>query len=221
MTVSTDDQVIASEPDISIMKTDKFTQQSLRLRIELQGIMPPIWREIDVPPAYSFWDLHVAIQDAMGWLDYHLHVFHMEDPKTGGMMEIGIPDDEGYADGMPILAGWDIPIQSYLSEPGQSVQYDYDFGDDWNHQVLLKQIVPSDGAARYPLCVGGERACPPEDCGGIRGYQQMLEVISDPAHEEHDDMLQWLGGSFDPERFDSATVQFDDPRERWRRAFEE
>ena len=74
--------------------------------------------------------------------------------------------------------------------------------------------------ARYPVCVGGERACPPEDCGGIWGYEALLEVINDPAHEEHEEMLDWLGGQFDPEQFDSATVKFDDPKKRWKIAFE-
>lgn len=156
----------------------------------------------------------------MGWLDYHLHAFRIEDPKTGERIDIGIPDDEGFADSVPILAGWEIPVRSYLNEPGHTATYEYDFGDGWNHQVVLKKIVPRERYAGDPACVGGERACPPEDCGGIWGYQALLEAISDPAHEEHDDMLQWLGGTFDPERFDAGTVKFDDPQERWKRTFE-
>jgi len=156
----------------------------------------------------------------MGWLDYHLHAFHLENPKTGEPIEIGIPDDEGFADSTPILAGWEIPVRSYLKEPGQAVNYEYDFGDGWNHQVLLTKIVPRERNAKDPTYVGGERACPPEDCGGIRGYQLLLQAISDPAHDEHDDMLQWLGGTFDPEQLDVDAVKFDDPKERWKRAFE-
>ncbi len=202
------------------MDANQHTQQSFRFRIELQGIEPTIWREIDVLSSYSFWDLHVAIQDAMGWLDYHLHAFRMQDPGTGEVTEIGIPDEEFFAGDVKTLAGWEIPVRSYLNEPGQSVNYEYDFGDGWNHQVLLKEILPRDSDASYPMCVGGERACPPEDCGGIWGYQALLEAINDPAHEEHEGMLQWLGGSFDPEQFDPATVSFDDPKKRWQLAFE-
>ena len=194
--------------------------QSLRFRIELQGIMPTIWREIDVPSSYSFWDLHVAIQDAMGWLDYHLHVFRVQHPNTSEVVEIGIPDEGLFEDSLQALAGWETPVLSYLNEPGQRAGYEYDFGDSWNHQIILKEIVPREKDARYPLCVGGERACPPEDCGGIWGYEALLEVINDPAHEEHEEMLEWLGGQVDPEQFDSATVKFDDPKKRWQIAFE-
>lgn len=190
-------------------------------RVDLLGVSPPVWREIQVPSSYSFWDLHVAIQDAMGWLDCHLHIFRMQDQHTGKSIEIGIPDDEEISrEGIDVLAGWDTLIQSFLNKSGQSVDYEYDFGDEWEHKVLLQEIVFSERSASYPQCTGGERACPPEDCGGIRGYQFLLEAINDSTHEEHDELLQWLGGAFDPERFDSATVKFDDPKMRWQNAFE-
>ncbi len=205
---------------MSSVTANQLMQHVFRFRIELRGIAPPIWREIDVPSSYSFWDLHVAIQDAMGWLDYHLHAFRIEETSTRAVMEIGIPDDECFAASDPLMAGWEILVRSYINEPGQTVNYEYDFGDGWNHQVLLRDIVPRDRDTRYPICIGGERACPPEDCGGVWGYQALLEAISDPAHEEHKNMLQWLGGEFDPERFDSAAVKFDDPKKRWKRAFE-
>lgn len=195
--------------------------QAFLFRVELQNISPQIWREILVPSSYSFWDLHVAIQDSMGWLDYHLHAFRLQDPETGEALEIGIPDDEWSPDGGRVIAGWQTPIRSYLNAAGQTVIYDYDFGDGWSHRIELREIVPLEPGARYPKCVGGERACPPEDCGGIWGYENLLEAISDPAHEEHDSILEWLGGEFDPERFDPATVKFDDPKKRWRLAFEE
>ena len=162
---------------MSIENIDQPMQQLFRFRVELQGIEPPIWREIDVPSTYSFWDLHVAIQDAMGWLDYHLHAFRFQDASSGEAPEVGIPDDEGFA--AAALRFWldgRSLFRSYLNEPGQAVNYEYDFGDGWNHQVLLKEIVPRKRDARYPICVGGERACPPEDCGGIWGYQAMLEA---------------------------------------------
>lgn len=184
------------------------------------GILPPIWREILVPSFYSFWDLHVAIQGAMGWLDYHLHEFRVQDPLSAEEIEIGIPDEEYFGLGAPILAGWEFPIASYLDEPGQTANYEHDFGDGWEHQILLKEIVRLEQDASYPLCVGGERVCPPEDCGGIFGYQTLLEVIDDPAHEDHRQMMQWLGRKFDPELFDSAKIKFDDPEQRWKRAFE-
>jgi hypothetical protein len=193
----------------------------VRIRVELLDIAPAIWREIEVPSTYTFWDLHVAIQDAMGWLDYHLHAFRLKEPVTGEIVEIGIPFDDDFDNGPPTLPGWRVPVLSYLDRPGQSMDYDYDFGDGWRHRIDLLDIVPRKTGEKYPLCVAGQRACPPEDCGGTWGYQTLLEALADPTHEEHHDMLRWLGGPFDSEHFDAAEVQFDDPQERWRRAFEQ
>jgi len=195
-------------------------KQLLRFRIELEEIEPSIWREIVVPSSYSFWDLHVAVQDAMGWLDYHLHVFRIRDLRTGGVAEVGIPltDDFGH---QPVLAGWEVPVLSYLSEPGNSAEYEYDFGDGWSHQVLLQEITDREKGGKYPRCVGGERACPPEDCGGPWGYQTLLEILNDPAHEQYEQMCEWVGDQFDPEQFDPGRVKFDNPKKRWRIAFED
>jgi Plasmid pRiA4b ORF-3-like protein len=194
-------------------------KQLLRFRIELQGIAPSIWREIVVPSSYSFWDLHVAIQDAMGWLDYHLHAFRIRDPETGGAAEIGIPLEDDFDDDLQVIAGWEVPVLSYLNEPGHSAEYEYDFGDCWNHHVLLQEIMDRERGVKYPRCTGGERACPPEDCGGIWGYQALLEVLDDPAHEEHEEMREWVGDRFDPGQFDPDLVKFDNPQKRRRIAF--
>ena len=194
-------------------------KQVLRFRIELQGIAPSIWREIVVPSSYSFWDLHVAIQDAMGWLDCHLHAFRIRDPKTGGAAEIGIPLEDDFGDDRQVLAGWEVSVLSYLNEPGHSAEYEYDFGDGWNHHVLLQEIMDRERGAKYPRCTGGERACPPEDCGGIWGYQALLEILGDPAHEEYEEMREWVGDRFDPGQFDPDRVKFDNPKKRWRIAF--
>ena len=107
----------------------------------------------------------------------------------------------------------------YFTRPGAAIQYDYDFGDGWEHDVVLEAIAPRQKERRYPLCVDGARACPPEDCGGVPGYEDLLEVMSDPDHEEYDERLEWLGGRFDPEKFDPHRVRFDDPAKRWRLAF--
>ena len=92
-----------------------------RFHIELEGIDPPVWRRIRVPSSYSFWDLHVAVQDAMGWLDCHLHLFHVRNPETGELESIGIPDDQPYLDEPPCLAGWDVPIARYFVKEGDAV----------------------------------------------------------------------------------------------------
>jgi hypothetical protein len=198
--------------------TESVNTAKLRFRIELRDISPPIWRRIDVPGDYSFWDLHVAIQDAMGWCDYHLHAFRS--PESGGSdsLEIGIPDDNEFMTGRRTIAGWEVPVSSRFDKAGQSMVYEYDFGDGWIHDVVLEKIIPCDAPQRVG-CVGGERACPPEDCGGNWGYQAFLEAVADPRHEEHEDMMRWIGGEFDPEAFDPAKVSFDDPKERWAIAF--
>ena len=189
-------------------------------QVTLQGIQPPVWREIQVPSDYSFWDLHVAIQDALGWLDYHLHEFEILNPETREVQRIGIPDED-FLDEHPTLAGWDIPISDYFSQDNATATYTYDFGDYWQHTVTLKDVTERSPGIVYPRCVAGARACPPEDCGGTWGYEEFLEAITNPHHEEHESMLEWVGGDFDPEQFDSSDILFDDPSERWRIAFQE
>jgi hypothetical protein len=190
-----------------------------QFRITLRHVAPPVWRIIQVPETYSFWDLHVAITDAMGWLDYHLHLFHVASPTGGEPLRVGIPDDALFEGDKPTAPGWEVPITRHFTRPGVTVQYDYDFGDGWEHDVVLEAIGERQAGRTYPLCVGGARACPPEDCGGPSGYENLLEVIRDPDHEEHERMLQWLGGRFDPEKFAPDRVKFDDPGRRWKTAF--
>jgi len=200
------------------MTDESADSVKFRFRIELQGVAPPIWRRIDVPGRYSFWDLHVAIQDAMGWLDYHLHAFRSPAPGRSESLEIGIPDENELMDDRQTTAGWEVPISSHFVRPGQAMVYEYNFGDGWIHDVVLEEIIP-DHAPQRLACVGGQRACPPEDCGGTWGYQSLLEAMADPRHEEHDEFVRWLGGKYDPEKFEPAKVTFDDPKERWIRAF--
>ncbi len=185
-----------------------------QFKVTLKNIRPPIWRRIQVPESYSFWDLHVAIQDAMGWLGYHLHAFEIFNPKKGIKEEIGIPDEEwGLAD-VEMHAGWEKRISRYFTSENNKASYTYDFGDDWRHAVVLEKILPKDKDTTYPLCIKGKRACPPEDCGGVWGYQDLLEILSDPDDERYDEWMEWLGGGFDPEHFDIDEIQFGDPDAR-------
>lgn len=184
-----------------------------QFKIVLKGIKPPIWRRIQVPETYSFWDLHVAIQDAMGWEDYHLHMFEMIDPSTRMKVEIGIPTKE-YDWGRKILPEWKQKIADKFSIKNRLAIYTYDFGDNWEHVVRLEKILPRDKGIDYPTCIAGERACPPEDCGGIWGYEEFLEAIRNPKHKEHKEMLEWISGKFDSEHFDVKEVKFGDPDER-------
>ncbi|MDI3542707.1 MAG: hypothetical protein PWP57_310 [Candidatus Atribacteria bacterium] len=191
-----------------------------QFKITLKGIRPPIWRRIQVPETYTFWDLHVAIQDVMGWQDYHLHQFEMVNPATGNLKLIGLPADD-YDWTRATLAGWRQKIAQWFTPENKVAVYLYDFGDGWEHKVELEKILPREAGVRYPICLGGERACPPEDCGGIPGYERLLEIISNPDDEEYEEMLMWLGGKFDPEQFDPKKVLFGDPAIRFKKAFEE
>jgi len=201
-------------------KTNNLIYQ---FRISLSHIEPIIWRRIQVPANYTFWDLHVAIQDSMGWLDYHLHEFRIKAPLNNEIVSIGIPDDEfGEFEVMP---GWEVPITAYLAEPGQAIEYEYDFGDSWVHEIMFEATLIKEKGSKYPKCLGGERACPPEDCGSAPGYYQLLEILRNPEHPEYEDTISWLKGHaknyypYKPDEFNPEAVHFDNPKKRWKMAF--
>jgi hypothetical protein len=170
------------------MKHDQM--QGLLLRIELQGIAPPIWRQVCVPRDLSLGDLHTVIQIAMGWQNCHLHTFVHQGER------IGMPDEES----PDIRDEEEISADDIFSKKGTTLMYEYDFGDGWEHRISCEgPALPTD----EPLSIlGGQRACPPEDCGGVPGYYHLLECLSDPKHPEYEDMTEWLGGAFDPEALD-------------------
>jgi len=193
--------------------------QVLQFLIELDGISPLIWRRIQVPSNYNFWDLHVAIQDAMGWTDSHLHHFEIKGKGKRKAERIGIPDFERWSELPEVFPGWEIWISAYFNDLGVQATYEYDYGDGWIHHIRLEGYIYRDPKIKYPVCIGGERACPPEDCGGVGGYGNLLAVLSNPEHEEHDEMKVWVGEDWDPEKFNPSNVKFDDPYKRWVTAF--
>jgi hypothetical protein len=156
----------------------------------------------------------------MGWLDCHLHEFTVERGPKKRKIKIGMPEGDP-----KILAGWEVPITNYFNYPGFKIPYEYDFGDGWNHEILLEGVLLGENGVKYPVCTGGERACPPEDCRGTWGYEDLLNILKDPNHNEYKDTIDWLKGHaknyfpYDPEEFDPVKVQFSDPHERWMRAF--
>jgi hypothetical protein len=165
-----------------------------QLKITLRGVAkPPIWRRIAVPAGLTLDLLHEVIQQAMGWEDGHLHVF------STPYRDYGIPDpDLGYADERKVTVG------EVLAGPGATMLYAYDFGDGWEHDVVLEKVLPPDLVVGLS-CLAGKGACPPEDCGGAWGYASLKEALADPTHEEHEDLLDWLGldsaADFDPAQF--------------------
>jgi hypothetical protein len=189
--------------------------------IVLSGTDPLVWRRLHVPDTYTFWDLHVAIQDAMGWLDYHLHEFRLLDPAEKTIVSIGIPTDDD-PDDRPVIPGWKVPLVKFFEGRAWHalpVLYAYDFGDDWEHVVMCEGFESADEQVKYPRCVSGARRCPPEDCGGTHGFAEFLNVIADPSHPEHESMREWVGGTYDPDAFDPKAIVFDNPQQRWKKAF--
>ena len=174
--------------------------QIYQLKITLRDSKPPIWRRIQVPGDISLEKLHWVIQEAMGWTNSHMHQFiHRETYYS-----VSMKDDFG--DFHEMKNEKTVKLNQLVSRPKAKFVYEYDFGDSWEHEVLLEKILPPESGVRYPVCLTGKRACPPEDCGGVWGYAGFLEAIQNPNHPEHDDMLEWIGGSFDPEAFDLDAV---------------
>ena len=188
--------------------------EAYQFRVTLRDISPPIWRRILVSAKYSFWDLHVAIQDAMGWQDYHLHLFRIKGRHAHKVTEIGIPDPREKND---VLPGWEVPLRRHFNDIGISAEYLYDFGDCWEHDVLLEGHLLREKGRKYPCCIGGERACPPEDCGGPSGYDELFQLSHTCARRKR--TVSWLGNAYDPEVFDPAAVKFSIPGVRWKKAF--
>ena len=201
------------------MKTSKT---ALRFKITLLGIRPPIWRRIEVPDDSTFWAFHCAIQDAMGWMDTHLHEFRRWRSRAGvgyppGSESIGIPDPELPED--RVRAGWETRISDYFAEPGDSMLYLYDFGDDRHHRVVLEATESRPEGIGAPACLGGRRACPPEDIGGVSGYESLVAFLSGYFEESalvHDREAYEYFRDYDPTRFHARAVMFTDPAKRLR-----
>ena len=177
----------------------------LRFRIELRETAPLVWREIEVPGDATFWDLHVAIQDAMGWQDYHLHRFTVPHPRTKKELVFGIHNLHQDCDDPP---SWGTQLAAVFTLRNDEARYAYDFGDNWRHTVRLVDVRKRDFKACYPRCVGGARACPPEDCGGVHRFAAIVAGTMD------EDTRRWLPRGYDPARFDPVAVRFSDPSRR-------
>lgn len=192
----------------------------LQIRVELQGIEPLIWRRIEVPGDSSFWDLHVAIQSAFAWTDTHLHEFRACAPREG-TPRFGVPLDP--LDDNPPLPGWEHRVTDVLTHTNSRLTYEYDFGDGWEHLVVLEDTLEAAPGKKYPRCTAGERSAPPDDCGGPIGYESLLDTLANPDDPDHASTHRWASqkkgrsGKFDPEAFDEQRVKFASPAPRLRR----
>jgi hypothetical protein len=169
------------------------TGDIVKLKVTLTGMRPPVWRRLLLPAAMTLRDLHDAIQASMGWEDAHLHDFdvageHYGDPTT--------TDD--------VVNEARLTLAEIRRAGIERFTYTYDFGDDWEHRIVVEGAVPRVEGQRYPACVAGKRACPPEDCGGPYGYAHFLAARADPSHPDHQEMSGWVDEDFDPDWFSVA-----------------
>ncbi len=183
--------------------TQKKTKRTYQLKIALRYSKPPIWRRITIPSNWCLAELHDVIQVVMGWEFSHLHIFTKNNVEYGDLMEMecwdGSLKDEIHT-----------KLHDVLINEKDKLYYEYDFGDGWEHIITLEKILPFNSKKhKLPVCLRGLRACPPEDCGGIGGYEYLKEVLSNPEHPEYSDIAEWLDiehRPFDPDFFDIDKV---------------
>jgi hypothetical protein len=179
------------------IKMSKTNKPIYQIKVSLQGSKPPVWRRLLVSSDTSLSQLHQIIQTAMGWWDSHLHQFIVGD------VYYGVPSPDAWYE---VKDEHRAKLNQIAPQEKAKFVYEYDFGDDWRHAILVEKILPPDPAKKLPVCIKGKHACPPEDVGGIWGYETFLEAIADPEHEEHDSYLEWVGGAFDPASFDIDAI---------------
>ncbi|WP_298208057.1 plasmid pRiA4b ORF-3 family protein [Ferrimicrobium sp.] len=170
--------------------------QIYQLKVTILGTQPPVWRRLLVADSTTLPDLHRILQNAFGWEDCHLHAFTIEGLRFGTDIEDDTPPDNDESRAH----------LRQIAKEGTLVRYLYDFGDSWEHDILVEKITDRVAGIAYPVCTDGDRACPPEDCGGVWGFGELLEIILDPLHAERDAMLEWVGEDYNPTAFDKDEV---------------
>ncbi len=175
----------------------------IQLKIILAETKPSVWRRIQIENQTTFFELHHIVQIAFGWKNYHMYEFFIDGHK------LGAPDD--YMADVPsndegVIDSRDISLESLIIGPGEKFSYMYDFGDAWKHIITVEKFLPKEQEGKYPVCLDGELACPPEDCGGIPGFYNLLEILKDKKHPEYKDSKRWVGKNFDPLLFNKEKV---------------
>jgi hypothetical protein len=180
---------------------------AIQIKISLEDIEPEIWRRVVVPGDFDLYQVHLVVQDVMSWDDSHLHQFRVgRTVYTDTSSNAFAPDmmwgrNRGASEDGVLL-------RDVAKRVGSKIVYEYDFGDSWQHLIVVERIVRAGEGEPVvcAVCLDGARAGPPEDCGGAWGYADMLEAIADPEHEDHEERMEWLGDGFDPEKFDRTAV---------------
>jgi hypothetical protein len=177
------------------------TNVIVQIKVKLLGVSkPPVWRRLQLRADTRLDHLHEMIVAAFGWQGYHMHVF------TSGPDEFGVPDPElGFTDERRVSLG------ELIGGVGDRLRYTYDFGDDWQHEIVVEDLLDADPEIHYPILVAAKGACPPEDCGGPWGYAELKEILTDPHNEQHQEMLDWLGldtsSAFDPNTITTDEIE--------------
>jgi hypothetical protein len=169
-----------------------------RLKIALKSITPMIWRRVETPDC-TLWHLHAIIQLCMPWDNYHMWDFAVTRDERYG------PDDDAEMD----YSADRVKLSQLATRGVKKLAYMYDYGDSWDHVITFEKPVARDPKAKYPRCIAGARAGPPEDCGGFPGYDYLMEILANPKHKEYKERVAWLGGVFDPEAFDIDAINAD------------
>ena len=182
-------------------KNSTISGEICQLKVTLLHTNPPIWRRLLVPADLTLAQLHDVLQVAMGWEECHMHEFN------AGGRHFGQPNPETRFMGMPPVENERrVRLSSVLHRTGAKAIYTYDFGDSWEHSIVLEKRLPAAPTMDYPICTDGQLACPPEDCGGIGGFYDLLDALKDPTHEQHEELQDWVGGDYDPEAFSIEAV---------------
>jgi hypothetical protein len=174
--------------------------KAIQFKVALRYIRPPIWRRVVLPDNFTLGQLHEVIQVTMGWYNCHMHAFRIggtyySSESASEMEDANMENEET------------VFLSRALTRPKQKFVYEYDFGDSWEHEVVVEKFLPFDPQATYPVCLDGARACPPEDCGSFPGYMDILEALkASQKSQEQKDLLEWLEDGYDPERFDLKAV---------------
>lgn len=183
-----------------------FFSKIYQLKVTLGGVEPKVWRLIQVPSYYSFEDLHLIIQDAMGWKNSSEYVFSIKNPETGELDKItSANEDEDLFE--KVTYDNEVELSEYFTSLGSTALYEYDFNDGWEHEVVLEKSLQIEDYADYPKCIGGERACPPENCGGVLKYEDIVKILKDQTHRRHKEIFDRYR-NFDPDEFDPKNVSF-------------
>jgi hypothetical protein len=166
-----------------------------QLKVTLRSVRPPVWRRLLILDSTDLERLHLIIQDTVGWLNAHMYEFQVGNARFqhSASRELGFT---------PTRKASSVTLGQVAPPVGRRFVYWYDFGDDWFHDIIIEKILRAEPGAIYPRCVAGRRACPPEDCGGPWGYANLVDALADPKHPEHAELVDWLGGEFDPNAFD-------------------